>query len=592
MPQIPSGVVTFLFTDIEGSTKLWERLPAVMASAVARHDELLRAAIEARRGYVFKTVGDAFCAAFADPADAAAAAIASQQALAAEDWGAVGAIRARVALHTGMAEERAADYFGPAVNRVARLLSAGYGEQVLVSRTTAEQVRSRLPPGTRLDDLGEHRLKDLLQAEHIFQLVVPGITAEFPPIKTLDRQRHNLPAQPTSLVGREDEVTAVRELLEGGDARLVTLTGPGGVGKTRLGLQVAAEAVESFADGVWFVPLAPLDDPDLVVSQIGAAIGVRESGDAPLLDRLKEELANKEMLLLLDNFEHVAAAAPVIGDLLAACPKLKLIVTSRAVLRVYGEREVPVSPLGLPNLKRLPSVAELENVGSVRLFVDRAQAAKRDFGLVEANARAVAEICVRLDGLPLAIELAAARVKLLPPPALLSRLESRLKLLTGGGVDRDPRQQTLRGAIAWSHDLLAPEEQVLFRRLAVLAGGCTFEAAETIANPDGNLAIDVLDGLSSLVDKSLLRQEETESGEPRFFMLETLREFGLERLAESGEEQDVRSRHAEFFTQVAEEAEPSIWTAEAEQTLDNLEMEHDNLRAALGWAMRADPDAA
>jgi predicted ATPase/class 3 adenylate cyclase len=568
---LPAGTVTFLFTDIEGSTKRWEHLPQAMEVALIRHDAILRSAIENQNGRVFKTIGDAFCAAFADPAAALLAAVDAQRALAAEAWGEIGSIRARMALHSGAVEPRAGDYFGPPVNRVARILSTGYGEQVLVSTATATAGRDRLPPGASLLDLGAHRLKDLLQPEHIYQLVVPGLTAEFPPIKSLDRQPHNLPAQSTSLIGRHDEVAHVRELLTGG-TRLVTLTGPGGTGKTRLALQAAADLIDAFADGAWFVGLSPLADPSLVVPAIAQVLGVRESGHESLEASLLDDLRHKKLLLLLDNFEHLLAAVPIVGRILAACPGVSVLATSRATLQVYGEREVAVLPLALPNPKHLPALAALGQVPAVELFVERARAAKAGFALTEANAEPIAAICARLDGLPLAIELAAVRVKLFPPATLLTRLENRLNVLTGGGKDRELRQQTLRDAIAWSFDLLDTTEQRLFRRFAVFTGGCSFEAAETVLGGDAEL--DLFDGLASLVDKSLLRQEELPSGEPRFFMLETIREFALEKLHAAGEAEGVKGAHAAFYRSLLESAEErddqTAWAGQVEQDLANV----------------------
>ena len=594
-----SETVTLLFTDIEGSTRRWEHLPEQMAVALARHDAIMREAIAAHGGTVFKTIGDAFCAVFRAPADGLRAALAAQRALAAEDWGEVGHVRVRMALHTGSVQHRDADYFGPQVNRVARLLATGYGEQILVSRATKEVLEAGMPAGVALRDLGEHRLKDLLHAERIFQVTAPDLPAEFPPIKALDRLRHNLPEQPTALIGRDADLAAIRALIEHEGARVVTLTGPGGVGKTRLGLQTAADLVDGYPDGAWFVGLAPLRDPALVLPAIGSVLGVREEGGQALADRLRDELRDKHLLLLLDNFEHVAPAAGEIGRLMANAPGLTLLVTSRSPLRVYGERDYAVAPLALPDPRRLPPLDLLQEVESVRLFVDRAQAVRRDFALAETNAAAIAGICARLDGLPLAIELAAARVKLFPPATLLSRLDSRLQVLTGGAVDRDPRQQTLRGAIAWSYDLLDPGEQTLFRRLAVFSGGCTFEVAEAVVGgkaeaggreSDGSApavrlppASSVLDGLASLIDKSLLRQEETDQGEPRFFMLETLREFGLEQLRASGEESAVRRRHAETFAAMFAELERELTGEEQGIALDRIEHEIDNLRGAIAW---------
>jgi predicted ATPase/class 3 adenylate cyclase len=589
----PTGTVTFLFTDIEGSTRLWERNPQAMQEALVRHDELLRSAIEARGGHVFKTVGDAFCAAFGTATDAAEAALAAQRALLEEGWAEeVGAIRVRMALHAGATEERDGDYFGPPVNRVARLLSAGHGGQVLLSSAAQEVVRDALPRGASLRDLGERRLKDLFRPERVFQLLSPELPPSFPPLKTLDARINNLPAQPTPLVGRERELGEACDLLRGGGARLLTLTGPGGIGKTRLGLQVAAELLDELEDGAFFVALAPITDPPLVASAIAESLGVVEAADQPLEEGLKGYLRGKELLLVLDNFEQVLGAAPLVGGLLSTCPKLKVLATSRSVLRVYGEQEFAVPPLELPDHKRLPPIERLTQYEAVRLFIERAKAARADFSVTDESAPAVAEICVRLDGLPLAIELAAARVKLLTPGAMLERLGSRLKLLRGGARDLPERQRTLRSTIEWSHALLEEGDRVLFARLAVFAGGRTLGAIEAICDARGDLPVDALEGVSSLLDKSLLRQEEGPEGEPRFAMLETIHEYARERLEASGEAEEVRGLHAGYFLALAEEAEPELSGAEQLACLERLEAEHDNFRAALAWSLEEKPETA
>ena len=583
----PTGTVTFLFTDIEGSTKLWERHPSAMHTALARHDEILQRAIGSRGGYVFKTVGDAFCAAFADASDALEAALETQRALFGEEWEGGFVIKVRIALHTGAAEERGGDYFGPPVNRVARLLSAGHGGQTLLSSATRELVRDRLPEDTELRDLGERRLKDLIRPDRVFQLIASDLPPSFPPLKTLDARLNNLPSQPTPLVGREREVAEVCRMLRGGGARLLTLTGPGGTGKTRLGLQVAADLVDEFEDGVFFVPLAPISDPDLVVPTVARTLDVTETSGRTPEEALKDYLRNKEMLLVMDNFEQVVEAAPLVGELLSACPALKVLATSRTVLRIYGEQEFTVPPLELPDPKHLQPVERLTQNEAVRLFVDRAQAAKADFSVTNDNALAVAEICAHLDGLPLAIELAAARIKLLPLQAMLSRLGNRLKLLTGGARDLPERQRTLRATIEWSHELLDEGEKLLFARLAVFAGGCTLEAMEAVCDAEGDLPVDdALEGASSLLEKSLLRQEEgPEESEPRFSMLETISEYALERLEESETAEEIHRLHAEFYLALAEEAEPRLRGPEAVTSLGHLETEHDNMRAALSWSL-------
>jgi class 3 adenylate cyclase len=410
----PTGTVTFLFTDIEGSTKLWEHDATAMEAALVRHDEILKGAIEERDGYVFKTVGDAFCCAFPTAPEALDAAIETQRRLLSEAWKESGTIRVRMALHTGAAEERDGDYFGPPVKRVARLLSAAHGGQVLLSLPTQELVRDQLPSGTSLRYLGEHRLKDLFRPERVFQLLAPELPSEFPPLRSLDAYRNNLPLQPTPLVGREQEVPEVCNLLRSGETRLLTLTGPGGTGKTRLALQAAADLLEDFPDGTFFAPLATLTEADLFISAVAESLGVRETGEQALDESLKEYLGERQLLLLLDNFEQVLEAAPTITELLTAAPELQVLTTSRAPLGLYGEHEFPVPPLSMPDLERPPPLERLTQYSAVGLFVERARAVKPDFEVTNESAPAVAEICVRLDGLPLAIELAAARIKMLP----------------------------------------------------------------------------------------------------------------------------------------------------------------------------------
>jgi predicted ATPase/class 3 adenylate cyclase len=581
----PRGTLTFLFTDIEGSTRLWEHDAPAMQAALARHDELLRRAIVKHGGHVFKTVGDAFCAAFPTGLDALECALDTQRRLLSSQWEQTGPLKVRMALHTGAAEERDGDYFGPPLNRVARLLSAAHGRQVLLSLATQELVRDQLPGRTSLRELGEHRLKDLFRPERVFQLVAPELPSAFPPLRTLGAYRNNLPLQPNPLIGREKEVSDVCNLLRGDETHLLTLTGPGGTGKTRLALQAAADLLDDFPDGTYFAQLATLTEGELFSSTVAETLGVRETGEQPLDESLNDYLRERRLLLVLDNFEQVLGAAPAVTEMLAVAPGLKVLATSRAPLGLYGEHEFPVPPLTLPDLHSSPSLEGLTQYEAVGLFVERARAVKPDFEVTNESAPAVAEICVRLDGLPLAIELAAARIKMLPPRAMLQRLSSRLKLLTGGARDLPERQRTLRGAIEWSHALLDKGEQVLFARLAVFSGGRTLEAVDAICDAEGDLPVDTFEGVSSLLDKSLLRQEEGPDEEPRFVMLETVHEFAREKLQESAEAEKIQRTHAQYFLILAEEAYPELKGANQLEWLDRLEAEHDNMRAALSWAL-------
>ena len=582
---LPSGQVTFLFTDIEGSTRLWEEHPEAMRRALARHDVLLRTAIEERGGRVFKTVGDAFCAAFSAAPAALEAAIQAQRRLRDEPWGELEAIRVRMALHLGTAEERDDDYFGPHVNRIARLLATGYGEQVILSSAVEEAVRPLLPEGVSLLDLGEHRLKDLQRPERVYQVVTARLAAAFPPLKSLDSRPNNLPSQPTPLIGRQREQEDLAALLRSDQVRLLTLLGPGGTGKTRLALQVAADLLEEFRDGTFFIPLESITNPDLVPSAVAQTLHTREEGGRPPIEAVKEYLRDRRVLLVLDNFEQVIPAAPPVAGLLTACPHLKVLVTSRSPLHLRGEREFTVPPLGLPPVPpRTETPETLREYPAVALFLERAAAVKPDFMLTQETVPAVAQICTRLDGLPLAIELAAARIKMLPPRQLLARLERRLPLLAGGARDLPRRHQTMHDTIAWSYDLLEPQEQWFFVRLATFVGGFGFDAAEAVCGeregPADAGAMDVLEGLTSLVDKSLLRQEEHD-GEARFLMLETIREYGLSRLQERPAARSVARNHAAYFLGLAREAAPELRGPRQEAWLTRLEREHGNLRAAL-----------
>jgi predicted ATPase/class 3 adenylate cyclase/DNA-binding CsgD family transcriptional regulator len=598
MPDLPIGTVTFLFTDIAGSSNLWEQQPNTMSEALPRHDAMLREAIESRQGVVFKTVGDGSHAVFGNASDALAAAVAAQRAILAEPWETAAPLRIRVALHTGVAELRGGDYFGSPLNRTARLLAAAHGGQILLSLVTTELVRDQLPPDLALRDLGVHRLRDLTRPEQIFQLVAPDLPADFSPLNTLDQRRHNLPAQPSALIGREWEVTNICALLSRDDVGLVTLTGPGGAGKTRLALHVAAELLDQFSDGVYCVALAPISDPDLVVPAIAQTLGVREAGERAIVDQLKQYIAGKLRLLVLDNFEQVLESALLVKDLLTAAPMIKILVTSRAALRLSGEHEFSVPPLTLPDRVHLPPRDRLIHYEAVRIFVERAQAVRSDFTITDANAPAVVEICHRLDGLPLAIELAAARSKLFAPAALLERLSSPLALLTSGPRDLPARQQTLRATIEWSYNLLPARERTLFTRMAAFVGGCTLDAVEAVCAGTAGLEpgvgaaapVPILESVEALLNQNLLRQIEGADDEPRLVMLETIHQYARDRWSTNGATHALRQRHADYFLGLAELADSMLRGPEQGMWLARLEAEHDNLRAALEWYKTADPE--
>ena len=584
--DLPTGTVTFLFTDIEGSTRLLEQLgTSEYAEVLERHQRIIREAVGASAGHEIKTEGDSFFVVFRSAPAAVVAAVAAQRSLAAVAWPDGVFLRVRMGLHTGegvVAPD--ADYVGLDVHRAARIAAAGHGGQVLLSATTRSLTEDVLPAGVTSRDLGEHRLKDLSRPERIFQLVIGGLPADFPALKTLDATPNNLPVLPTSFVGRAHEVAEARRLLE--TTHLLTLTGPGGTGKTRLALQLAAESIEAFPDGVFFAPLEPITDPSLVGATIAAMLGVKE-GAEPVEQRLAEFLRSKRLLLVLDNFEQVTAAASLVSDLIKAAPELRLVVTSRAVLRLYGEQEYPVPPLGVPDPAHLPPLEAMTQYEAVALFIARAMAARPDFMVTNENAPAVAKITNRLDGLPLAIELAAARVKLLTPQAMLPRLESRLALLGGGGSrDLPARQQTLRGAIDWSYGLLDEPGRCLFARISVFASGFDLEACEAVCGPstEGRASLDVLSGLTDLADQSLVRQAD-EHDHVRFSMLETIREFAAEKLADGPEAPEIRRRHGQFYLDLAERAAPHLTGDDRATWLDLLAHDHDNIRAALAWCV-------
>jgi predicted ATPase/class 3 adenylate cyclase len=585
-----STTLAFLFTDLEGSTRLWQQFPEAMKTVLARHDELVRAAVEGNDGHVVKSTGDGFHAAFASAQDGLSACIEAQQSLLAESWEETGPLRVRMGLHVGEAQPRAGDYYGTAVNRAARLMSAANGGQVLLSAAVASLVVDDLPDGVSLRDLGEQRLKDLQRPEHVFQLVHSGLPADFPAIASLNRRPNNLPSQPTLFVGRQAELGDIKDLLSADTVRLLTLTGPGGTGKTRLALQSGAELVDRFDDGTYFIDLAPIRDPNAVLAAIARTIGLSESKNGSMLDDLKGQMREKRMLLLLDNFEQVTAAAVQVAELLRYCPRLKLLTTSREALHVRGEHLYPVPPLGLPKVDtRQATPEELARFEAVQLFVERAQSVKPGFELTEENAEAIADLCLRLDGLPLAIELAAARTRLFSPQALRQRLGNRLKLLRGGARDLPERQQTLRDTIDWSYELLAEDEKTLFQVVSVFSS-CTFEAVEAVAGEIERLDdsdLDVVEGLVSLVDKSLIRLSEEGAlsnngeGEPRLRMLETIREYAAERLKADPElHRTTCQAHAGYFADFAQRQWRRMVGSEREAAMAELAADVKNLQIA------------
>jgi predicted ATPase/class 3 adenylate cyclase len=633
----PVGTVTLLFTDIEGSTRLWEEHPAKMRVALARNDELISQVIERHHGYVFKTIGGAFCAAFSMPSDGLNAALDAQHVLAAEPWPDPIHIRVRMALHTGAVESRDNDYFGQPLNRLTRLIAAGHGGQILLSEVTQELIRDRLPVSVSLLSLGEHLLKDLSRPEHIYQIVHPDLPAQFPPLKTLDNPElpNNLPQQFTSFIGREKEIGEVKQLLE--KTRLLTVMGTGGAGKTRLCLQVAADTLESYHDGIWFIELAALTDPALVPQTVMETVGAREQPGRPYIQTLLDYLKTRTILLILDNCEHlVTACAQLVNGLLRSCPGVKILASSREGLNVPGEQVYRIPSLSLPpfaSSSDLPGIWEaptlikrgagsslpqqegragsnqdsrtgverreagavtvetLIEYESVRLFIERATLCKPDFAVNVHNAPALAQVCYRLDGIPLAIELAAARIRSLSVEEINARLDNRFRLLTNSNRNVLPRQQTLRALIDWSYDLLSAQERLLLHRLSVFAGGWTLEAAEHVCvgeDPvgDGIEDWEMLDLLTGLVDKSLVFTEQR-AGSMRYRLLETVRQYASERLKESGAADEVRDRHLDHFRQLAAEAFPHLNTLESPVWNKRLNVEHDNLRAALDHALSA-----
>lgn len=582
MPELPSGTVTFLFTDIEGSTRLLQECGDRWPRLLARHAELLRRAFRDNGGIELGTEGDSFFAVFESAPGAVVAAIDAQRALADEPWPTATPIRVRIGIHTGEGVLGGDNYVGIDVHRAARIMSAGHGAQVLVSGATEPLVRGSLPGQIELLDLGEHRLRDLPAPERIFMAFAPGLEREFPPPRGVAVPVVNLPVSMTSFIGRDEEAERVRALLA--ENRVVTLTGPGGTGKTRLSLHVAQAVRDDYPGGVFFVPLADIRELELVLPTIGQVVGLVDPGRRPL-ERIPEHLADRRVLLVLDNLEQIIEVAPDIAELVRRAPDVAILATSRSPMRIYGEAEFGVPPLRLPDPREVPPDASIVQYPAVALFVERARAVRPDFTVTDANAAAVAEICWRLDGLPLALELAAARIRILTPQAMAARIGHRLDIGVGGGRDRPERQQTLRGAIAWSHELLDDEGRQFFARLSVFRGGADLDAIEAIVTDDGR---DPLEAVASLVDESLVRQEELADGSVRFGMLETIREYADEQLSARDDADLMRRRHAEYYLSLIERLAQRVFDADSRSVLDAIEQEHDNVRAAVQWCQDRD----
>jgi predicted ATPase/class 3 adenylate cyclase len=608
LATLPTGTVTFLFSDIEGSTELVQQLGSQYRKVLETHQRLLRAAFA--DGVEIGTEGDSFFVAFDTATKAVAAAVAAQLALAGEEWSPGRSVGVRMGLHTGNPSLGGDSYVGIDVHRAARIAAAGHGGQVLVSESTHALVRRELPNGVTIRDLGQHRLKDLALPEHIYQLVIPGLSIDFPPLRSLDVSRTNLPLQLTSFIGRERELAELKVLVS--THRLVSIVGTGGAGKTRLMMEVASELTEDFPDGAWLVELAPVSDPDLVSQAAAGILGVRDEPGRPMIETLSDFLRSKSLLLMLDNCEHViGSAAEMVEQLLRGSPALVALASSREALGVPGEAvfQVPSlnvpGPLGGGNEERTDGwFDQVVAAEAVRLFVDRARAVMPSFSLTPSDAAAVVEICRRLDGIPLAIELAAARVTHLSVQEIAVRLGDRFRLLTGGRRTAVPRQQTLQALIDWSWDLLADTDRRLLRRLSVFAGGCTLEEASAItslpgdrpeaasseAAHDGGSLLDTLEGLGRLLDRSLLIADHRQA--TRYRLLETIRQYARDRLVDSGEAGQIRGRHIAHFLDLAEEAAPLLRGPDMVAWLAQLDSEADNLRAALEWALEADPEAA
>jgi predicted ATPase/class 3 adenylate cyclase len=589
----PTGTVTFLFTDIQGSTPLWEQEPEQMVRALQIHNDALRGTIQAHGGIVFKTVGDAFQAAFPTALEGLRAAIAGQRALQTASWNELGELKVRMGLHTGEAQlDPGGDEYAVShtKNRIGRIHSVAHGGQILLSQETRDLVQRNLPEGVTLKDLGEHRLKGMQWLEHLFQACAPGLQEDFPALAATITHPNNLPLELTSFIGRQNEVSQVKDLLHA--HRLVTLTGSGGVGKTRLSIQVAEDLLDTFPDGVWYIELAPVSDPEMVPQTVAAALGLHEDPNRSILEVLGSYLERRQLLLVLDNCEHLLTACARLADnLLRRSPALKLCASSREALGIAGEIAFHVPSLATPDPDQLPDLELFTTYEAVRLFAERARAAVPSFQVEARNMPAIAQICRRLDGIPLALELAAPRLKMLTTAQLASRLDNAFRLLTGGSRTALPRQQTLQATIDWSYQLLNPQERLLLQRLAVFAGGFSLEGVEQVCAGEDLDDWEIFDRLASLVDKSIVIAERGPNKEVRYHLLETVRQYARQRLFESGVSQAVHDRHLQYYLQLAETIEPQLKTSLALERLAVLSQEAANFRAALSWALESEETA-
>ncbi len=584
MKNIPSGSVTFLFTGIEGSIKLSQEFPETYSEMLARHDEVLQNAVESNRGFVFKTAGEGFCCAFQNAEDAVTAAIDAQLNLHSENRDEM-EIKIRIGIHSGKSEWNGTDYMGyMTLARSARIMSAANEEQIIISNDAyelcCEKFNNVKSKNVTFRDLGERRLKDVIQPIRLFQIISPGLREEFPPLKTLDARPNNLPVQLSSFIGREEEMKQIKELLK--QSRLLTIFGSGGAGKTRLAMQTGADMIDEFANGVFITELAEVSEPGLIIQTLMNSLGLKEEPGILPKEILTGYLKNLEILIIFDNCEHlVNECAELVTFLLRSCPGLKIITTSRESLNCPGEQTFRAPSLSLPDKSEFNIPEKLAQCEAVRLFTERALSVNPEFRITGENAQALAEICIRLDGIPLAIELAAARIKILTLQKICDRLDDRFKLLSGGKRTSLPRQQTLKALIDWSYDLLTENEKLLWRRLSVFTGGWTLESAEEIFSDSNISEEEIIDLLSQLADKSvIIYNSETN----RYLMLESLKQYGAEKLKDAGEEKKYRSKHLNYFTEFSREAELKLKGNELHIWLDKLESDHGNLQSAISWA--------